>query len=318
MSIIQLKIKTIVLLSTIALLLGLWVSAVFAGNIDPLDDGSRFAWGENVGWINFEPSDGPGVTVTDSAVTGMAWGENIGWINLSPTDGGVVNDGGGILSGSAWGENVGWINFAPNNGGVTIDPTTGIFSGYAWGENIGWINFAPSGVNMTTSWSQTPVDTDGDGINDVDDNCSAIANPSQTDTDGDGFGDACDPDDDGDGVSDADDNCPFEDATGFDADSNGCIDTVSGLADLVGNLVDEGVISSSMENSILSKVSNAEKSTDKDNICAAINEFEALKHQINAQVGKKISDEAANSLVSYVDSLIAQLREKLQIGDTCL
>ncbi len=137
-------------------------SVGYAGNIDPGDDGSQYAWGENVGWINFEPSQGEGVTVTDSSVTGKAWGENIGWINLSHASGGVVNDGDGNLSGYAWGENVGWINFGPTNAGVRIDPATGVFSGKAWGENIGWINFAPAGKGIKTSWRKC-TDSDGDG-----------------------------------------------------------------------------------------------------------------------------------------------------------
>ena len=62
------------------------------------------------------------------------------------------------------------------------------------------------------------ADTDGDGIQDSDDNCPAVPNPSQLDADGDGRGDACDncpalsnPDQadvDGDGVGDACDNFP--------------------------------------------------------------------------------------------------------------
>ncbi|MDL2122046.1 MAG: hypothetical protein LWX51_02960, partial [Deltaproteobacteria bacterium] len=130
----------------------------YPGNIDPNNDGSQYAYAENVGWINFKPSFGPGVTMTDSAVTGYAWGENIGWINLSPTKGGVVNDGAGNLSGYAWGENVGWINFAPTTGGVTID-VQGNFDGWAWGENIGWIHFqnpsSPSYI-VKTAWAPQP------------------------------------------------------------------------------------------------------------------------------------------------------------------
>ena len=117
-------------------------SFTFAENIDPDNDGSQYAYGENVGWFNFEPSQGPGVTVSDSDLTGYVWAENIGWINLSPASyGGVLNDGTGLLSGYAWGENVGWINFDPTYGGVTID-AEGNFDGWAWGENIGWINFS--------------------------------------------------------------------------------------------------------------------------------------------------------------------------------
>ncbi|MBW2171933.1 MAG: hypothetical protein JRF69_08135 [Deltaproteobacteria bacterium] len=137
-------------------LLLLYPLGAIAENVDPDNDGSHFAWGENVGWINLKPSSGLGVFVTDSFVAGFAWGENIGWINLAPSGDGVVNDGQGNLSGYAWGENVGWINFAPTGGGVTIDPTTGVFNGDAWGENTGWLNFAPSGGGVTTSWGVVP------------------------------------------------------------------------------------------------------------------------------------------------------------------
>jgi len=123
---------------------------VYAGNIDPDGDGHKYAYGENIGWTNFAPSQGDGVTVTDIVVTGYAWAENIGWINLSPAQyGGITHDGAGNLSGYAWGENVGWISFSCQNTqkcgtvdyGVTIDPATGAFSGKAWGENVGWISF---------------------------------------------------------------------------------------------------------------------------------------------------------------------------------
>jgi hypothetical protein len=167
-----------------------------AGNIDPDNDGSQYAWGENVGWINFEPSEGEGVTVTNSAVTGKAWGENIGWINLSPATGGVngvTNDGAGNLSGYAWGENVGWINFAPTGVGVKIDPVTGEFSGKAWGENIGWINFAPNGKPVKTSWRG------------MIDNCPD--DPDKTEPGICGCG-VADTDSDGDGTPDCDDQCP--------------------------------------------------------------------------------------------------------------
>lgn len=142
----------------IAFILGvsvLFCIAQYAENIDPHDDNSQYAYGENIGWLNFEPSEGPGVTVTDTGVTGFVWAENIGWVNLTPTTyGGVTNDGSGNLGGYAWGENVGWINFNPTYGGVTID-NEGNFDGWAWGENIGWIHFQNLSVpyKVQTAWS---------------------------------------------------------------------------------------------------------------------------------------------------------------------
>ncbi len=62
------------------------------------------------------------------------------------------------------------------------------------------------------------LDFDGDGVNEIDDSCPGLFNPSQLDSDGDGLGDACDNcptnwnfnqvDGDGDTIGDACDNCP--------------------------------------------------------------------------------------------------------------
>ena len=95
----------------------------------------KYAWGENIGWINFGTSNGD-VHITDSGLSGYALGENTGWIYL----GDVSNDGEGNLSGHAWGENIGWIKFNPTNGGVIIN-SSGEFTGSALGENTGWIIF---------------------------------------------------------------------------------------------------------------------------------------------------------------------------------
>jgi len=127
-----------------------------AENVDPSDNGSQYVWGGNVGWINFQPGQGPGVNVDDAKLTGYVWAENIGWINLScentgycgTVDYGVTNDGEGNLAGYAWAPNIGWISFSCENTGtcekvdygVRIDPAGNVV-GQAWSPNIGWINF---------------------------------------------------------------------------------------------------------------------------------------------------------------------------------
>ena len=124
-------------------------------------------------------------------------------------------------------------------------------------------------------------------------------------------------DSDGDGIPDSLDACPTEDATGFDADGDGCIDSADDLGSLVESLLEEGVIEEEMENSLLSKIENAENSADKDNICTAINQLEALKKSIDAQRGKKIYNEAADQIIAYVNSLIAWYLDQLPEGESC-
>ncbi|MCJ7434860.1 MAG: sortase [Anaerolineales bacterium] len=140
-----------------AMLVIVSVAQAASGYVDPTN---KWAWGTNIGWINFAPTHG-GVTVYDDHLEGYAWAENVGWIRLGTYTGGgahtyannaantygVNNDGAGNLSGYAWGANIGWINFNPTHSQVTINPSTGSFDGYAWGENVGWIHFKNSGAN---------------------------------------------------------------------------------------------------------------------------------------------------------------------------
>jgi hypothetical protein len=132
---------------------------LFAENIDPDNDGSQYAYGANVGWLNFEPNiadPNAGAQVSRYGLTGYVWAPNIGWMSLSCSNTnscervsyGVVNDGEGNLSGYAWSANAGWISFSCENTEscervnyvVTID-SIGNFNGWAYGQNIGWIHF---------------------------------------------------------------------------------------------------------------------------------------------------------------------------------
>jgi hypothetical protein len=127
-----------------------------------ISSGESYAWGENVGWLDFAATSG-NVTVTDDSLSGYIYGENIGWVSLNCSNTSscgsnnykVANDDEGTLSGYAWGENVGWIHFAPSAAGVSISDD-GVFSGKAYGENIGWINFDVDHP-VTTDWRPVSV-----------------------------------------------------------------------------------------------------------------------------------------------------------------
>ena len=149
------KIVKIFLVNILLLIFIILPSAVLASSTDgTIDSTYKYAWGENVGWLNFGTSGG-NVHITDSEITGYAWSDNYGWINLNPSTSGVQNNNEGTLSGYAWGENLGWINFS----GVTIN-SSGEFLGYASTTNdSGRISFNCSNTSSCGS-SDFKVKTD--------------------------------------------------------------------------------------------------------------------------------------------------------------
>ena len=107
------------------------------------------------------------------------------------------------------------------------DPCSTDGDGLLDGEEV--FGFGPFGTD--------PLDPDTDDDSHLDgfDNCPKFFyedtgqfgfNPGQANFDGDFLGDVCDPDDDNDGVADADDSCPLTSTEGFDADGDGCHDTL--------------------------------------------------------------------------------------------
>ncbi len=65
------------------------------------------------------------IAITSGRLTGYAWGANVGWINFAPTGGGVTIDPGtGAFAGYAWGENVGWISLKGGSGATAYGAVT--------------------------------------------------------------------------------------------------------------------------------------------------------------------------------------------------
>lgn len=108
-----------------------------------IDSTYHYAWGENIGWVDFA-----NVTVSDTGLSGSIYGENVGWIDVStiintPNDLNYQAD----LSGYAWGENIGWVDFSKAAIG-----TNGVFTGGIYGENIGWIIFDNGNSKIATDY----------------------------------------------------------------------------------------------------------------------------------------------------------------------
>ncbi|UCE19790.1 MAG: FG-GAP repeat protein [Gemmatimonadota bacterium] len=146
-------------------------------------------------------------------------------------------------------------------------------------------------------------DDDNDGIEDMEDNCPITFNPDQADYDEDGLGDACDPDDDNDGIVDSEDACPFEDATAQDANGDGCIDSVEDMP----TVIEELALPQGTESALISKVDNAVASLESGNEGSAVNQLEAFINYVEAQSGKKISEEDAAMLIDFGTNVISQI-----------
>ncbi len=143
-----------------------------------IDATYRYAWNDNIGWIDFYQTGN--VNVTSTQLTGYAT-SSVGYIALdcatSPngdicatSNFKVSNDGNGNLTGWAYNDAIGWISFDSGTAGssypyqVTINNSTGDFSGWAWNDIVGWISFncsdtsicATSDYKVKTAWRSNP------------------------------------------------------------------------------------------------------------------------------------------------------------------
>lgn len=146
-----------------------WRSRRAARADSSIDATDRYAWGANIGWIDWRADGTNGAVFSRQFASGWLWSANIGWIHLgdgSPANGTAYSNTSGLdygvnatpsggllfLSGYAWSPNAGWISF--ENTGTASRPlvavATGILSGYVYGANVGWIPLFGSGVTLRT------------------------------------------------------------------------------------------------------------------------------------------------------------------------
>lgn len=145
-----------------------------ATTIDPTN---RYAYGANLGWINWVGDTNNGAVIGDYVCSGYIYSANVGWINLgsgspanqiqyqnnSATDFGVNNDGLGNLSGYAYGANIGWITFEQTYGKPNVNLRTGVLSGYVWSANCGWISLS-NAVAYVQTGTISPGALDSNGL----------------------------------------------------------------------------------------------------------------------------------------------------------
>ncbi|MCJ7433437.1 MAG: hypothetical protein MUO77_08125, partial [Anaerolineales bacterium] len=82
---------------------------------------------------------------------------------------------------------------------------------------------------------------------------------------------------------------------------------VTAIMDQVSVYVANGSIQANLQNSLNSKLTNANKKLEKGQVNAAVNELQAFINAVQAQRGKKITVEAADALIAQAQAVIAQL-----------
>ncbi len=105
---------------------------------------------------------------------------------------------------------------------------------------------------------------------------------------------------DSDNVLDGIDRCPDEDASGMDADGDGCVDRAADLAAVVVTLD----LPRATERALVASVTAAARDTGP----AAVHKLGAFINRVASQRGRTIDDEQANLLMSFAAHASAVLQ----------
>jgi hypothetical protein len=123
------------------------------------------------GIIDFEISGNSPIKIdSNNGISGKAWGNELGWIIFNPSNGGVffADSNTGLLKGTAQSENSDIINFSVTGQKVIIDLNTGEWNGWAWvsGQYGGWVKFDCENAScVKTTWrGQNTSTSDMDNV----------------------------------------------------------------------------------------------------------------------------------------------------------
>ncbi len=133
-------------------------------------------------------------------------------------------------------------------------------------------------------------DSDGDGVEDLVDNCPEDPNPDQANQDMDPLGDACDPDDDNDGIEDALDECRT-----IESGTNPCEEIGCSLSEDIEKLV-AAIRVPGIATTLRQRTAHGCELLQNGNVAAARRVYRALFNFVSAQEGKHIPVDVAQDL----------------------
>ncbi|HSU56450.1 MAG TPA: thrombospondin type 3 repeat-containing protein [Candidatus Dormibacteraeota bacterium] len=166
--------------SVAAVLTFLLRSAVSVHAATSINPTNKFAYGANIGWMDWRGNTNSGAVIGEYVCSGYLYAANVGWINLgsnapangiqyqnnSATDYGVNHDGLGNLRGFAWGANIGWLNFE-SNGAPRVNLATGKLSGSIYSANCGWLSLSNAFAVVQTDHIPAGADSNANGLPDA-------------------------------------------------------------------------------------------------------------------------------------------------------